>query len=146
MTKAKLDWNSIGTNQRERDILEAIVWPPKKGFTSVDDLLKRARERGIAQLERPEVLDLLKRLEAQHRGAFKAGRKGWPSRLEWRLEDSKGPENGVGPAAASPQVIEHPFRLRPDFSVELRLPLDISQREADRLAAFVRTLPFVEGD
>ncbi len=39
-------------------------------------------------------------------------------------------------------TIGHRFVLRPDFQVQLELPQDLNQREANRLAEFIRTLPF----
>ncbi len=38
--------------------------------------------------------------------------------------------------------ISHQFMVRPDFAVRLELPTDFTPSEADRLATFVRTLPF----
>jgi hypothetical protein len=37
--------------------------------------------------------------------------------------------------------LQHSFHLRADTEVTLDLPADLSQSEADRLAAFVKTLP-----
>ncbi len=53
----------------------------------------------------------------------------------------------VSPAGAAAndvasRVIEHSFRVRPDFPITLRLPTDLSGAEADRLAAWIKTLPF----
>lgn len=36
--------------------------------------------------------------------------------------------------------ITYPFPLRPDLVVELRVPEDLKQSEARRLAAFIETL------
>jgi hypothetical protein len=38
--------------------------------------------------------------------------------------------------------IVHSFNLRPDFKTEFSLPEDFTADEAERLAAFLRTLPF----
>jgi hypothetical protein len=38
--------------------------------------------------------------------------------------------------------IEHRFKLRPDLTVRLSLPGDLTRKEAERLADFVHTLPF----
>ena len=35
----------------------------------------------------------------------------------------------------------HSFHLRPDFQVSVRLPLDLTEREAERIAMFIRSLP-----
>lgn len=39
-------------------------------------------------------------------------------------------------------AIDHFFRVRPDFAITLSLPTDLSVAEAERLAAFIKTLPF----
>ena len=39
---------------------------------------------------------------------------------------------------------EHTFRLRPDLVVVLELPLNITTQEAQRLADFIKTLPFAK--
>ena len=54
-----------------------------------------------------------------------------------------------GPAAASqaadtgptPGDVVHSFNLRAGKAVTFTLPVDLTQREADRLAAFIQTLP-----
>ena len=43
-----------------------------------------------------------------------------------------------GPA----RMTRHSFQLRPDASIALELPSDLTQLEARRLAEFIRTLPF----
>lgn len=53
-------------------------------------------------------------------------------------------------APASPSIaaqqpgaaIDHFFRVRPDFAITISLPTDFSLAEAERLAAFIKTLPF----
>jgi hypothetical protein len=39
----------------------------------------------------------------------------------------------------------HSFRLRQDVTVSLNLPIDLSTREAERLARFIHALPLKEG-
>ena len=41
-----------------------------------------------------------------------------------------------------PSAIKHSYRLRPDFIVQIELPADLNAREAERLADFIKTLPF----
>lgn len=41
--------------------------------------------------------------------------------------------------------LKHIFHLRPEVQVAFELPLDLSSGEAERLADFIRTLPF-EGE
>jgi len=42
------------------------------------------------------------------------------------------------------EFIEHSFVLRPDLPISIELPVDLSEQEAARFAAFVKTLPFGE--
>lgn len=41
-------------------------------------------------------------------------------------------------------LIAHRFRVRPDCEVILHLPDDLSQREAERIASFVRTVAYAD--
>ena len=38
------------------------------------------------------------------------------------------------------------FPLRPDFLAEIVVPFDLTPREAERLAAFIKALPMPEGE
>ena len=42
-------------------------------------------------------------------------------------------------------LFKHTFRLRPDQSVTVELPADLTSQEAARMARFIETLPF-QGD
>ncbi len=122
--------------------------------TSVDQLLStlRAVEEDVS---RGEAIGVFKELEECGCGQFKAGRKGWPSRFEWTVQMV-----GVGQAAAgeteqieevteadlaeeeSRASLRHTYRLRPDVAISLDLPKDLTPGEAERLAQYIRTLPF----
>ena len=39
-------------------------------------------------------------------------------------------------------MLKHVYRLRGDYVVKLRLPMDLTQTEANRLADYIKTLPF----
>lgn len=126
--------------------------------TSVDRLLAVLRNEE-ADVSRAEVIDVLKELEAIGGGAFRVGRRGWPSRFEWKVDLVS-----VGQAAAGErkevEVISedaaeeepedmafvHYYQLRPGFQVKLDLPRDLTGREAGRLAEFIKTLPFDAGE
>ena len=123
---------------REQLIVESIEWPPKDGMTSVDDLHDRVRE-SHPNVDRQEIVALLKDLEEAGFGRFLAGRRGHPSRLEWSLEDVA--ESGeISDSEVS--SLRHQFRLRRDSTVLFDLPEDLTKSEAQRLADFVLTLPF----
>jgi hypothetical protein len=40
--------------------------------------------------------------------------------------------------------ITHTFQLRPDQRVTIKLPVDLTAKEAERLAGFIRQVPFSE--
>ena len=109
---------------------------------------------------RLHVVQMLKELSEQGHGIFVPGRKGRPSRFRYvstmrrKAEPAaavKGPDGASsegtaarGTAAPPPpaeHIARHGFRLRRDFLASLDLPDDLTLAEAERLAAFVRTLP-----
>jgi hypothetical protein len=49
------------------------------------------------------------------------------------------------PKPAEPNMCAHSFRLRQDVTVSLNLPIDLSTREAERLARFIQALPLKDG-
>lgn len=51
----------------------------------------------------------------------------------------------VAAALGTPEH-EHTFRLRHDLEIKLQLPTDLTPAEADRIAAFVKTLPIPDED
>lgn len=59
---------------------------------------------------------------------------------------SEPPEDGEPsrPEVASPRLVPYDVPLRPDLLVRLNLPMDLTMRDASRLAAFIKTLAFDE--
>lgn len=127
--------------------------------TKVDRVLALcpAQARPIA---RREIIKLLQQLEELKMGRFIMGRRSQPSRFEWAVSSLEVARAATGASGtlnldvlASPtvpddecsmgDVLLHQFHLRPDFCLTVELPVDLTQHEADRLAAFVRTLPIV---
>ena len=43
--------------------------------------------------------------------------------------------------SAAPATLQHSFHLRPGLQIKLDLPADLTDREAERLARFVQSLP-----
>ena len=41
-------------------------------------------------------------------------------------------------------VLVHPFQLRPGLRITIKLPVDLTSKEAERLAGFIRQVPFDE--
>jgi hypothetical protein len=128
--------------------------------TKPEILVMRMRESGT-DLERSEIISFFRELETAGCGKYIEGRRGHSSRFEWYA-----PMNGVGLAAkgeqnlveglvaseAVPPVnvdsldreesIAHTFYLRPDFPIKILLPKDLRSVEAERIADWVKTLPF----
>src|SRR5713226_479955 len=124
--------------------------------TKDDNLVYTNDDNG--QITRGEVIQLFKELERICSGSFIAGRHGHPSRFQWTLGLPS-----VGKAAAGEdlpldtisdeereqeeQIPEgdrktHVFPLRPNLDLKLEIPLDLTAREAARLTAFIKSLPF----
>lgn len=53
------------------------------------------------------------------------------------LEHGKSNQSG----SAAPRTLKHMFHLRADYQVALELPVDLTEKEAERVAGFVRSLP-----
>ncbi len=126
--------------------------------TSVDRLLTVLRDDGT-EVSRGDLIDVLRELEDTGCGTFRIGRRGWPSRFEWRVDlvsvgqaaagERKEIENITDEAVeeeVEEQVFPHLFQLRPGQQVKLELPRDLTSREAARLADFIKTLPFDAGE
>jgi hypothetical protein len=127
--------------------------------TKVDSLETRLRRAGH-ELPRRDVVGVLKQLADAGCGNFVTGRRGQPSRLEWsvQLTSVAKAARGEGSAVAKldptetevPEeeddvpagLLRHPFRLRPELTLSLDLPENLTAKEAMRLADFVKTLPF----
>jgi hypothetical protein len=134
--------------------------------TKLDRLEELIRNEGGAP-SRVDVVALMKGLQQAGCGRFIVGRRGAPSRFEWTVS-----LRSVGLAATSGSdrvdqmevdaeerdaadatdsraefdcgtaSITHSFVLRRDYRVSLTLPVDLTSREATRLAEFLQTLPF----
>ncbi|MCW1413353.1 hypothetical protein OLZ32_34635 [Rhizobium sp. 1AS11] len=120
----------------------------------------------LVKLSYSEVIRIFKELEGIGCGEFKNGRKGYKTRMEWshslislgevakgeavsveaiNPDDLDAEDDADVPGEVSEQAegfIQHPFQLRPDQSVTLSLPADLTMKEAQRLAAFIQTIPF----
>lgn len=62
------------------------------------------------------------------------------------VDAEKDPLNLPTDDFARPDTIHHRFQLRTDYIVKLKLPEDLTAREAKRLATFLKSLPFEEED
>jgi hypothetical protein len=138
------------------------------GTTKIDQLLWRLSNEPNPP-SRGTVIKFFQKLEELGCGHLVWGRKGKKTRFVWgsNLTDvskaAAGQDIKIGIALTPAEVeeaeeaaanveskvhddtlVEHPFRLRKDLDVRLRLPADLTKAEAARLAAFIQTLPFEE--
>ena len=152
-----VDFNELRSFYNENDSAKAVLdhfasrernW----GTTTVD----RIHSNLGGNVSRGDVIWVFRKLDSFGCGSFKVGRKGHQSRFEW---DVKMVEVGQAAAGETEQVEEvspeeageenrgnslfkHTFRLRPDQSVTVELPADLTSQEAARMARFIETLPF----
>ncbi len=108
-------------------------------------------------MKRSEAIALAKRLAGHGCGRFITGRRKGKSRIEWSFylsslgnvargnadepeEIDPNPADGKDDNVSSD--IMHVFKLRPDKDVNIALPEDFTKKEAERLAAFINSLPF----
>lgn len=127
-------------------------------ITKVDRMLGLLLNDGV-HVSRLDVVRLMQKLGEMGLGRFVLGRHSKPSRFEWQasaLEVARvasGESNEIDLSAPTPvsedaqddavedDVLEHRFHLRPDFNLTIELPVNLSPSEAERLAAFIKTLP-----
>lgn len=132
-------------------------------ITKLEQLLFRLNNSGVG-VAKSDVITVLRKLDEYGCGDFRTGRKGHPTRFEWKydlvsvgkaaaggtqaveeIQPTADQDNGEDevPAKAVPEgALQHTFQLRPGWQVELALPSDLSAREAGRLSEFIKTLPF----
>lgn len=125
-------------------------------ITKVDQILNRLRS---ANVQRWEVIALFRKLEGLDHGKFIEGRKGHPSRFVWSsspidvgkaAQGDETPINPVSPEAEADgdnsfaETREYLFPLRSGTDASLTVPADLTQREADRLGAFLKSLALPE--
>lgn len=107
--------------------------------------------RGLSDFTRKDIVSIFKDLESIGCGEFISGRSSMGSRFIWstpmlsaakvacRMEsDIKDRKHVDEPCGM--HVVE--FNLRPDLTIRLHLPRDLTDMEALRLGTFLRSLPF----
>ncbi|MEH2566748.1 hypothetical protein [Bradyrhizobium sp. AZCC 2289] len=116
------------------------------------------------KMTKSETREFAADIEAAGIGIRIFGRRGFKSRIKWEytLQSVAKAARGMSeslellsqgnlPAAAEsseaggysnhPNDADHVFQLRSSRRVNFRLPKDLTAKEADRLAAFIKTLP-----
>ena len=128
--------------------------------TSVDRLQMALANAGH-DLARSDLIRIMCNLEEAGCGRFVMGRWNHPSRFEWDLgligvsraaagetddiEELRGTEAEYEEEEEEEEEEEglsHHYVLRREFTVQIKLPSDFTGAEANRLAEFIKTLPF----
>jgi hypothetical protein len=130
--------------------------------TTVDALLNDCKESlggsgHNTQEARKLAIDFFRELERAAFGEIRVGRRGKPTRFIWKVPlldlkeaicaSSNGshmanrPLNDPARVPETRNTITHSYVLRADLIVTVALPLDLSENEAERLSAFIKTLP-----
>ena len=138
---ARLLFEDLSNRQRNQQV------------TKLDQILNRLEDKGIT---RGIAIQFFRRLEDIGCGQYVEGRKGHPSRFVWeddlitvgrvargeagQIESLNSEEEEAANEARQARDFEHIFRLRGDFVVRLRLPSDLTDKEAQRLGGFLKTL------
>lgn len=148
------------TKKSFQTILDYFARRQKNSSRTTAERLQKALASEDIDITRTEIIDLFRALANAGCGVFLVGRKGHPTRFEWsvglidvgRVAQGESVEPTplhesdnstlVVPDEQSEGLLDHRFVLRPDFDVHLELPEDLSTAEANRLADFIRTLPF----
>lgn len=132
----------------------------KRQKHQTETTVRRAAE--LCHVEYWQMRGLFQKLGEIGLGTYIMGRRGGESRVKWLY-----PLTAIGKAAngtagslgsinesteeetdedseelGSSNLIEHSYKLRPGCDIRIRLPENLSSKEAERLAAWIRTLPF----
>lgn len=122
--------------------------------TKVDQVFNRLRG---ANVQRREVIALFRKLEELGHGKFIEGRKGHFSRFVWSSSPidvgkaAQGDETPISPVSIEVEadnnlveMREYAYPLRSGTDATVIVPVDLTEREADRLSAFLKTLAVPE--
>jgi hypothetical protein len=109
-----------------------------------------------------EIVGVFRGLEELRLGTFVVGRRGAESRFQWDYDprslasvargdkdeielisdDAPLEDDDDEAETADGELLTHEYNLRPDHRISLDLPVDLTPIEAERLAAWIKTLPF----
>jgi hypothetical protein len=122
--------------------------------TPVDRVRMNLRHEGCAA-SRKDTIELFRKLADIGCGEFVVGRRGRESRFLWSVGLVSVGRAASGESEEIERITEddssddetsdtltHRFHLRPDNTVEFDLPTNLTESEANRLADYIRTLPF----
>lgn len=146
----------IRTLYQEDEIAKSLFdWLSGRERNSTETTAQRASEQ--ADCEYDQIVRVFRLLEMMGCGRLIFGRRGFQTRMRWdykiiELAKIARGENGSVTRIDDSDVLDewddereditHTFQLRPNQTISFDLPSDLSQKEAERLSAFVLTLPF----
>lgn len=164
----QLQLAAVEATPAERNFMQHLAGrqrEPNSGETEVEDLERLGAKKH-------EAVAFFKKLSALGCGVFITGRHGAKSRIAWKpygaipvasaflreaTTDNSAREveprsveasasTAVKPAGSDAgeavALHAHTFLLRPNLTIQIRLPLDLTKEEANRLADFIRAVPF----
>jgi hypothetical protein len=152
-----MNTDALAKAYRENDAVRAICdHLSNRTYNQTETKLHRITrhlEDEAYEFKRAEIIAAFRALEESEVGKYVEGRHGWPSRFVWSAKSLSltALATGAAPEDTTPaevaeetggEFLEHSFVLRPDLSVALELPSDLTQSEAKRLALFISALPF----
>ena len=119
------------------------------------------RAAKLAACDYRSMTQIFKELDEIGVGKFVVGRRGHPSRIEWSYSIQSLGEIAEGQIDQPQEIsshsdiddeiddeleeasnLQHEFQLRDDFKIKLSLPNDLNPKEAERLALFIKAIPF----
>ena len=120
---------------------------------SVTNMERLARELNISEAE---ARDLARELEEIGCGEVVLGRRQHKTRIVWEYSlrsmgnAAKGATKNLASSTEEQEdeaisvqgMIDHSFAVRPGYTVSFSLPTDVTAKEAERLATFIRSIPF----
>jgi hypothetical protein len=122
--------------------------------TKLNRILQLLWTKGGDDIKKSEVIAGFRTLEEAGCGQYVEGRHGWPSRFVWEVKSLDVAAAAKGQRTLEPQapeqpgsdleMIEHSFVLRPELTISIELPDDLTRAEGARLAAFLQAIPFGE--
>ncbi|MBO9581605.1 MAG: hypothetical protein J7498_11990 [Sphingobium sp.] len=145
----------VANETARRLFFEGFAQRQKDSRTTTVDRAART-----ANADYSSMIQVFKKLDQIGAGRFIAGRHGHSSRMEWKyslrslsaVAQGKGrkleqvPSDAVNEDAISDRLgklalLDHEFQLRGDLKIKFSLPADLTEKEAERLGAFLKTLP-----
>lgn len=154
--------NMYQQSEAARVVLDHFAGRNRKWFKTTAKALQFALAREGRSLSQDAIVETLEQLEELGLGHLRTGPRGYEFAWDFELvavgKAARGettvipllPHRSMPPVGDGSSVpeeeddgfVEHRFLLRPGVEVNLRLPGDLTKREAERLADFIRTLPF----